>query len=129
MKKLLFAMPNGRFDQIFPESTVNEIRKRFTIIGAAPPASIDESYIANHADDVDVIITSWGTPLLGVTSLAKAPKVELIAHAAGSVKPIVSDYVWEKGIRVSSAAQATPSAGLSVRGCAGRCGPADLESR
>jgi len=61
--------------------------------------------------DADAVISSWGTPKLEKEILDCAPHLKLIAHAAGSVKPVVSDEVWKRKIRVTTTA---PSIALSV---------------
>ena len=48
----------------------------------------------------EVIITSWGVPSLDEDRLAKNTDLKLVAHAAGSVANIVSDHLWERGVRV-----------------------------
>ncbi len=53
----------------------------------------------------DIAITSWGNDLITRDILDEAPNLKLIAHAAGSVKPIVTDEVWKRGIRVFSSAK------------------------
>lgn len=54
----------------------------------------------------DACLTGWGTPQLTADIIDAAPDLKMIAHTAGSVKPIVSDAVWERGIRVTSSAAA-----------------------
>ena len=49
----------------------------------------------------DIAVTSWGNSHFTDEILDRAPGLKLIAHAAGSVKPIVADAVWERGIRVT----------------------------
>jgi phosphoglycerate dehydrogenase-like enzyme len=54
--------------------------------------------------DVTGCITTWGSPKFTPEVVAAAPKLKIIAHAAGTVKPFVSDPVFERGIVVTSAA-------------------------
>ncbi len=49
----------------------------------------------------DIAITSWGNTTLHREILDCAPNLKLIVHAAGSIKPIVCDEVWDRGIRVT----------------------------
>lgn len=51
-------------------------------------------------------ITSWETGQITEEILDEAPELKIICHAAGSVKPIVCEAVWERGIVVTSAAAA-----------------------
>lgn len=53
----------------------------------------------------DILITSWGSPCLSEEVVAKLPELKYVAHAAGSIKPIVSDKMWQQGIRVTSSAK------------------------
>lgn len=55
--------------------------------------------------DADIAITSWGVPQLDKDLLDSAPNLRLVAHAAGSVKGIVSDELYARGIRVISSAR------------------------
>ncbi len=63
-----------------------------------------------------VAIAGWGTPPLTTELLASAPNLELIAHSAGSVKGIITEAVFDRGIQVSTAAaaNATPVAEFTV---------------
>lgn len=55
--------------------------------------------------DADIAITSWGNIGIGSDLLEYAPDLKLVAHAAGSVKPIVTDALFEKGVKVTSSAR------------------------
>ena len=52
----------------------------------------------------DACITSWGVAPLDAEVVAAATRLGHLAHMGGSVKRFVSDAVWERGIRVTSAA-------------------------
>jgi phosphoglycerate dehydrogenase-like enzyme len=54
----------------------------------------------------DACISGWGTNQLTEDTLDAAPHLKIIAHAAGSVKPIISDAVWDRSIAVTSSAPA-----------------------
>ncbi|MDT0452407.1 hydroxyacid dehydrogenase [Streptomyces hesseae] len=63
--------------------------------------------VSGSAEQADILITGWGSPPLTESFLAaRAPRVRVVLHAAGSVKWLVTDAVWERGIVVSSAADA-----------------------
>lgn len=65
---------------------------------------------------VRVLVTGWGAPELGDAVLNRFPALELVAHAAGSVRGIVTDAVWRRGIRTASAvaANAEPVADFTL---------------
>ena len=52
----------------------------------------------------DACITSWGVARIDADVVAAAPRLGHLAHMGGSVKRFVSAAVWERGIRVTSAA-------------------------
>jgi phosphoglycerate dehydrogenase-like enzyme len=56
--------------------------------------------------DVDVLVTGWGCPPVDPDVLAAAPALRAIVHTAGSVRGIVTEACWNRGIVVSSAAAA-----------------------
>lgn len=55
--------------------------------------------------DADFAVTSWGSPAMTKELLDAAPNLKLIVHAAGSVKSIVTEEMYARGIRIVSAAQ------------------------
>lgn len=54
-------------------------------------------------EGADIVVNSWGSPRLEAELLDRSPDLKLVAYAAGSVKPVISPAVIERGIRVSSA--------------------------
>jgi phosphoglycerate dehydrogenase-like enzyme len=66
--------------------------------------------------DAELLFTCWGCPRLDADALAKAPNLRALVHGAGTVKGIVTDACWERGLQVSSAvaANAVPVAEYTV---------------
>lgn len=56
--------------------------------------------------EAEVVVSSWGAPLLDDEVLAGAPRLKAVLHAAGTVKWIIGKSGWERGLAVSSAAGA-----------------------
>lgn len=54
--------------------------------------------------EAEVLLTHWGCPVLDADALTLMPRLRAVVHAAGSVKNLVTDACWERGLRVSSAA-------------------------
>lgn len=59
----------------------------------------------NILKDADFAVTSWGSPAMTRELLDVAPNLKLIVHAAGSVKSIVTEEMYARGVRIVSAAQ------------------------
>ncbi|MBS3179867.1 hydroxyacid dehydrogenase [Pseudoclavibacter sp. Marseille-Q4354] len=76
-------------------------------VGLADPVISGESpRIPDSAAEAELIISGWGAPRFDEAMLEQWPRLRAIFHAAGSVKRIVSPALWERGIRVSSSADA-----------------------
>jgi len=76
------------------------------VVKAPVPEEADRSFLEGHIGDADIVISSWDTAPLDADLMAKAGRLRLLAHAGGSVKPVVSDALWNRGVRVTSAAAA-----------------------
>lgn len=67
----------------------------------------DFSRVPDEAlSDVDVLITGWFAPKIDADVLTRMPRLSLIAHAGGSVKAHVLPECWERGVVVTTAAEA-----------------------
>jgi phosphoglycerate dehydrogenase-like enzyme len=56
--------------------------------------------------EAEVALATWGTPVLDAAFLAGAPRLRAVLYGAGSVRAFVTDALWDRGVRVSSAAEA-----------------------
>ncbi|MEV0317935.1 hydroxyacid dehydrogenase [Streptomyces sp. NPDC050658] len=56
--------------------------------------------------ETEILVTGWNCPPVTAEVLAHAPRLKALVHAAGSVKPVVTDALWDRGVVVSSAADA-----------------------
>ncbi len=52
--------------------------------------------------DVEVILSGWGCPKLDAAFLETAPKLQAVFYGAGSIRYIVTDEFWERGIPITS---------------------------
>lgn len=60
----------------------------------------NEENVKKVIKDADVAISSWGSIPFTADILDECPNLKLVVHAAGSVKPIVTDELWKRGVRV-----------------------------
>ncbi|HEY8995440.1 MAG TPA: hydroxyacid dehydrogenase [Lacunisphaera sp.] len=65
--------------------------------------------------EIEVVLTTWGMPVMDETFLRLLPRLKVVFYAAGSVRGFVTDASWKKGVRVvsASAANAIPAAEFS----------------
>ena len=92
------AMSPEVFDLLFDPPRLERLR---TLTSSEPPV-IDDGDIS----DTEILVTSWGAPRLDAEMLDRMPRLRAVVHAAGSVQGIVSDELWQRGITVTSAADA-----------------------
>jgi phosphoglycerate dehydrogenase-like enzyme len=65
---------------------------------------LSSSEVRSRLAVVEVLITSWGCPPLDRDVLRHAPRLQAVLHAAGSVRGHVGRAVFDRGIRVTTAA-------------------------
>jgi phosphoglycerate dehydrogenase-like enzyme len=54
----------------------------------------------------DGCLTSWGVACLDADVIAAAPRLQIMAHMGSSVARFVSEALWQRGVRVTTAAPA-----------------------
>ncbi|WP_222836671.1 hydroxyacid dehydrogenase [Beutenbergia cavernae] len=90
------------FDEVITAGARERIAGLVELVGPVPIAA--EWPPHPRLGGVAVLITGWGSPPVDVELLDSMPNLELVVHAAGTVKDHLAIDVWERGIRVSSAA-------------------------
>ena len=56
--------------------------------------SLDDPAVADRLAEVEVLLTGWGTPLIGDDELSRLPSLRAVLHCAGTVRGIVAPAVW-----------------------------------
>lgn len=59
--------------------------------------------LTENMEEAQGLITTWGAPLLNGEWLDKMPSLRIVGHAAGSVRPIASPELFQRGITLFSA--------------------------
>jgi len=105
MKKPKIVMLQGinYTEKFFKSEQLDQIRQLGTLYINPTPGDPSQDEIAELIEGADIAITCWGCPPLDAAILDRCPDLKLIAHAAGTVKPIMSPDVITRGIRVCSA--------------------------
>jgi phosphoglycerate dehydrogenase-like enzyme len=97
-----FAMSPALRHQLFSATDLARLERC-----ARPVAGAAEDPLLPWArDDVEVLITGWGTPELTDEVLDAMPRLRWVLHAAGSVKHHLPPSFWRRDIKVASAADA-----------------------
>ncbi|MFF4774680.1 hydroxyacid dehydrogenase [Microtetraspora fusca] len=87
-----------------------ELRARLFPDGVADARLLDDpadpDALAAALPGTEVLVTSWGMPVLDGALLDLAPELRLVAHIGASVKFFVTGEVFARGVRVTQAGQA-----------------------
>lgn len=102
----LFAMDPRHLPGLFPRRLMNRLNELLDISELQVVARFDGAEAKAALAPAEVLITGWGCPPLDEPVLEAAPRLRTVLHAAGSVRHLITDACWERGIVVSSAAQA-----------------------
>lgn len=97
---------NGLRDELFTPETMNRLRSVADIVSDDTLTDLTSPASRAALHDIDVLITGWGSGRIDTAVLDAAPDLRLIAHAAGTVKSFIDRACWERGIAVTSAAEA-----------------------
>ncbi|ODT81285.1 MAG: hydroxyacid dehydrogenase [Pelagibacterium sp. SCN 64-44] len=104
--KLAFAFNIDKTRHVFDEPAMQRLGACCDILSPRPIDSMAEPEARRLLAEAEVLVTGWGCPLLTPDVLRGAPDLRLIAHAAGTVKFTVDPSAYERGIRVTHAAEA-----------------------
>ncbi len=87
--------------------TASSRRRLTSLVDLVDRAPVDLAQVGDDVTaEVEVIIGSWGCTMLDGPVLERMPRLGLVVHAAGSVRPVVTDALWARNIVVCSAAHA-----------------------
>lgn len=106
LPKAAIILPARSFDLVYGPDQQAVIARETTLLH--PPVSadaltpLDASWLAQ----VEVLFTGWGAPRLDAGMLDRMPALRAVFHAGGTVRAVVTDEVWKRGIVITTAAVA-----------------------
>ncbi|MBE8476895.1 hydroxyacid dehydrogenase [Streptomyces justiciae] len=103
LPRAVFAMDPVHLPLLFPAPLMDRLRQAADLDPALVVQDFTDPVAADALARAEVLITGWGCPPLDAGVLAAAPRLRTVLHAAGSVRSLVGDALWERGITVSSA--------------------------
>ncbi|MCW8377338.1 hydroxyacid dehydrogenase [Streptomyces justiciae] len=103
LPRAVFAMDPVHLPLLFPAPLMGRLRQAADLDPALVVQDFTDPVAADALARAEVLITGWGCPPLDAGVLAAAPRLHTVLHAAGSVRSLVGDALWERGITVSSA--------------------------
>lgn len=104
MKRILFTVPVGGIrDKYVPPKLMARLESMGEVIKNPHSRQYTRDELKALLPEIDIIITHWGAAQYDAELLACAPKLQLLAHCAGTVAHIASETCYERGIPVLSA--------------------------
>ncbi len=105
--KVAFALrPQELMAQLFPSPVLQRLRAVADIVHEQALTEFDSGPSARVLAEVDALITGWGVPTIDGRVLDAAPRLQLVAHSAGTIKQHVDPACRDRGVTFTTAAQA-----------------------
>lgn len=104
--RAVFAMDPVHLPLLFPPPLMERLRRTAGIDPALVVRDFSAPSAAAALAEAEVLITGWGCPRLDASALASTPRLRAVLHAAGSVRPLAGEALWDKSVAVSSAVTA-----------------------
>ena len=104
--KLAFAMAADKTRHVFDDEALSRLARSCDIVRAAPLEEFSSAEARSVLGEIDILVTGWGCPMVTAEVVKAAPRLKLIAHAAGTVKFTLDPAVYAAGLRVTHAADA-----------------------
>nr|WP_243744940.1 hydroxyacid dehydrogenase [Streptomyces hainanensis] len=102
----LLVMDAGWLGTLFGDAEQARLRRLATVHEPLAAHELDSPAARRRLATAEVLLTSWGCPPLDGPVLAAAPRLRAVLHAAGTVRLHVTDAVFDRGILVTTAADA-----------------------
>lgn len=105
--RVAFAMGSDELRaDLFPADLMRRLGESADVARMPVSTEFSSPRARGVSSDLDVLVTGWACPLIDAAVLDLAPKLRLVAHTGGTVKPYIDPVVWRRGIQVTSAAEA-----------------------
>lgn len=104
--KLAFALAADKTKYVFDQRALARLADTCDIVSLEPLAEFSSAHARAVLSEIDILVTGWGCPMVTPDVVKSAPNLKLIAHAAGTVKYMLSPAVYAAGISVTHAADA-----------------------
>jgi phosphoglycerate dehydrogenase-like enzyme len=88
---------------LFPSPLMARLQQAAEIDPALVVQDFADPAAADALAGAEMLITGWGCPHLDADVLAATPRLRTVLHAAGSVRSLVGEALWDRGVTVSSA--------------------------
>jgi phosphoglycerate dehydrogenase-like enzyme len=103
--KAAFLLPEESFESVYGSEEKSALSDLMTFV-EPPPGTPPGSVSAPDVSKVEALFTGWFSPTLNGQLLDQFPSLRIVFHAGGSVKSMVTDEFWDRGVRLTCTARA-----------------------
>ncbi|MCL2544633.1 MAG: hydroxyacid dehydrogenase [Clostridia bacterium] len=97
------TIPRGRLrDAFIPAEAARALENLGAVVYNPAEAQYAPAALGPALADADIAVTGWQCPPFTAEALDAAPRLKLIAHTGGTVAPIVTPALYDRGVRVIS---------------------------
>lgn len=104
--KVALAMAADVGRKVFPPQRLATVTGPLNLLSPEPITDFSAPEAKRLLAEADVLLTGWGCPMIDGAVLDAAPRLQYVLHAGGSPKHHVGAECWDRGIQVSTAADA-----------------------
>lgn len=101
--RTLVLLPPALYRVLFDERSDAELRRLAEVTFQAEERNLTAEELARRLSGQEIVVSGWGTPRLAGSALDHADRLRLVTHSAGTVKPVVSPELFDRGVRVTQA--------------------------
>jgi len=102
--RVLVTIPQPLRDLVLAPDTLADLRAFADVTLNEDGRNWEAATLRDRLPGMDAILASWGLPQLTPEVLEHADRLALVAYAAGSIKPFMTDAAYDRGIRVTHSA-------------------------
>jgi phosphoglycerate dehydrogenase-like enzyme len=104
LPNLLFAIPDGPLKRhMFSADWRARLEKIARVEWNDTGREFTSADVAKRISDKQILITGWGSPKITREALDAAPSLKMIAHSAGTVRWLVEESFFDRGIALTNA--------------------------
>ncbi|MEV3860142.1 hydroxyacid dehydrogenase [Streptomyces sp. NPDC050095] len=104
--KALLAMSAETLAAVYPPDLLDRLGRTVDVDRALLVRDFTGPRVRAALAETEILLTGWGSPIVDADVLDAAPRLRAVLHAAGSVKGIMAPGWWDRGLVVSSSADA-----------------------
>ena len=102
--KVFVAQPDDEVRKsVFSPETIAEMNRRYDVTWSALQRQMSEEEMCSSIGDADVLVTGWGSGKITDRVLDSAPNLKLVAHTGGTIRYLVDEDFYRRGIPIINA--------------------------